>query len=59
MKKRREAVKLCRRASTPSKGTKNEKRKGRPQICRRKLNFDDKTKTIKKEGEGSKDVGEH
>ena len=42
MKKRRETVKLCRRASTLSKGTKNEKKsKGRPPICRRKLNFDD------------------
>ena len=43
MKKRRETVKLCRRASTLSKGTKNEekKSKGRPPICRRKLNFDD------------------
>ena len=30
-----------------------------PKICRRKLNFDNYTKNVKKEGEGSKYVGEH
>ena len=29
-----------------------------PKICRRKLNFDNYTKNVKKEGEGSKYVGE-
>ena len=55
----RETVKLCRRASTPSKRTKNEKVGEGPKICRREFNFEVYTKKIKKEGEGSKYVGEH